>query len=67
MRKYKPPERLGGPPNCRWIYGVPPDPHKFFSHEIAKLVGSPLFKPFSGMHGSTLTPTTNQNIKSRKI
>ena len=26
MRKYKPPERLGRPPNCRWIYGVPPDP-----------------------------------------
>ena len=26
MRKYKPPERHGRPPNCRWIYGVPPDP-----------------------------------------
>ena len=26
MRKYKPPERLGRPPNCRWIYGVPSDP-----------------------------------------
>ena len=26
MRKYKPPERLGRPPNCRWISGHPPDP-----------------------------------------
>ena len=56
MRKYKPPNRLGLPPNCRWISMRPRDLHKFFLHETTKLVGSPLFKPFSGKHGSTLTP-----------
>ena len=26
MRIHKPPDRLGRPPNCRWILGQPPDP-----------------------------------------
>ena len=58
MKRLKPPDRHGQPPDCRWITGQPPDPP----------AGIPTYgHPVSGLYLLNKSPTRMVSRKSKNF
>ena len=58
MKRLKPPDRHGQPPDCRWIFGQPPDPPP----------GIPRYgHPVSGLYLLNKSPTRMVSRKSKNF